>query len=390
MRRISAVLLLIVAFIVPISEQANAVTCPAGYNTYGSTQCIAQQSTATGSTSRQYSCNSGGILSGTTCIVSQNSYSATATNTYYCAYTLYGTPTLSGTNCTIPVVYGTGYYSGTSYSCPTTGYTLSGTDCSIAILGSFIDVYSCPTNRDLAGTYCYAKTYPYTLIGWATLVSHTQQYSHTAATATPSGWTVPILQAAQSYAANYTTAYSCPSGSTLDVGANTCTPQNTTYSATYIYTGLCPVHYSVNSATGICDAVPYSPAALVGPILSSYICTGYNQDGTSQNWLSSSDVSYIGGYLNVVCGISAYTPADITGSYLCQETKTSDGNSFYYLADGDLTGATATSNINCSYQGVPTESDLLDFSTFTNTTTGITICATEDFSAWVTCNDLGF
>jgi conjugal transfer mating pair stabilization protein TraN len=346
--------------------------------------CIAQEATVSGSTEKVYTCPSGGTLQGTNCVVTSTPYAATGTNIYYCNQTLYGTTTLSGSTCYVPLVNGAGYYTGTTYTCPTTGHTLSGSNCTIAILGSFTDVYSCPSTRDLAGAYCYSKTYPYALTGSATLVSHTQNYSTVAATATQSGWTVPVVQAASTYSAPYSTTYSCPS--TATISGSTCNPTPTNYVASFTWTGFCPVHYSVNTSTGACNAVAFVPNAIVGPVVASYVCSSYNTDGTYQNFLSPHDITYASYDGLIICGLSAYTPADVESTYICQETNSANGDLIWYISDGDKTGSTSTISVHCSYQGVPTEENLEQFETFINPNTNVILCATENFDAWVICN----
>jgi len=364
MKKIGAVLLLIIGSILPVvvSSPAHAVAnCPAGSNTYGSTQCInAVASIANPDAVQVYNCPLGGTLSGSNCLTAGTPYAATATNSYYCNNDLYGAGQLQGTTCYYPQINGTPYQSGAGYYCPS-GWSLSGSTCSINVLG--MPTYSCLNNYSYDGNVgCYYNYYPYSYIG-ATVTQH--YTTNTQAASYNSGTTItPVIRAAYSSGAPYSLSYSCPQGGTLS--GTTCQPASTLYPASLSYTGFCPVNYSINTTTGNCDAVPYTPNAIQGPLAIPYNCTGYNLDGTYTNFASAEDLTFMGGYVHVVCQAGTLpTVSQGTGSYLCLTQYTS-GLTNYLTSPTDITSWTTDYKTTCTYSGETPQDTGTDIPTWTS------------------------
>jgi hypothetical protein len=378
-KKVSLVLALIAGFVLPIvgESQASALAnCPAGSNTYGTTQCIPAIATVTPlSVIQNYTCPSGGTLSGTMCVLTASSnFNATGTTNYYCT-----SGTLQGSSCLIAGVYGTPYQTPIVYSCSGSIAVLVGTQCRESVQS-----YTCPEGQSVSALSCYVFGIP---SGYYVGKVLTTTYYYTSANQSGGNTVTPYTEAYSVFAQSYN-SYSCPAGSTLS--GSTCSTQASSYGASSAYTGFCPVNYTINTVTGLCGALAYTPGQITGPTIAVYNCSVFNQDGTFSNYFSPTDDTYsnIGG--SVTCGYSSFAPVDVEKNYLCAESKTANGDLLYYLANTDLTSTTAKASIYCTYQGEYTDEEITDFGFFENLSENISVCAGNTWVAYLACLEVTF
>ena len=201
-------------------------SCPHGGSVSGSS-CVTGGTTspATGATS--YTCTTG-MLSGSSCTTAGTTNPATATTVYSCP----SGGSLSGSSCYTSSTSSYGATPSTTYSCPPpNGGNLVGTTCEYmtsyaATAGA---PYSCPNGGTLSGTTCGAYS-----AGGGTTYPATPTYS------CPSGGNLSgsTCWVQNNYSATPTTAYSCPSGGSLS-GSNCIVTNSSNYAATPTTTYSC-------------------------------------------------------------------------------------------------------------------------------------------------------
>ena len=132
-------------------RQQSSSTC--SYTTTTSKNCTTTSGTTT------YTCPSGYVLNGTSCVYTINSTITTGSKSYTCpsGYVLNGTSCVYTINSTVTT-------GSKSYTCPA-GYTLNGTKCSKTINATATTSsteYTCPSGYVREGTTCYQYTEPTT------------------------------------------------------------------------------------------------------------------------------------------------------------------------------------------------------------------------------------
>ena len=234
---------------------------------------------------KNYSCPSGGTLSGTTC--SGINYIGTTTE-----YSCPSGGTLSGTSCVVDQSVAPT----TSYSCQA-GWTLSGSTCYQTNSQAAAVSYSCPSGGTLSGTVCYVNS---------TTTANVAYSCPAGATLSGSTCTSTIMQ-------NADVSYNCPAGWTLS--GNQCNSTQT-QTATPIYT--CPVGYSLSGS--MCSMTNVQPAT------AQYACpANYSLSGTTCTLTTPAQVNYS-------------CPTDYSlGGTTCSQTLTQAANGTLVCADAAAT-----------------------------------------------------
>ena len=210
-------------------------SCPTGGNLSGTT---CSGTNYTGAVT-ELTCPNGGTLSGSNCVVTQT---AQPSISYSCAAGF----TLSGTTCTQTSSQG----AVTSYSCPSGG-ALTGTTCTVTSSQPAAVSYSCPSNWTLSGQTCtstetqtatpiYTCPVGYSLSG--SMCSKTEVQPATAQYACQAGFSLSGTTCSRSDPA--TASYSCPTGY---VRTDTTCRQNLSQPASM--TLVCPEGTSVEDGT---------------------------------------------------------------------------------------------------------------------------------------------
>ena len=314
-------------------------SCPSG-GTLSGTTCITSDSYGATPT---YYCPSGGSLSGSTCLTS-DSYAATPG--YWCP----SGGTLSGTTC-----YTSGNYAATpNYYCPSGG-TLSGTTCTTGSSYGATPNYSCPSGGSLSGTTCnssYSAAYHPPVYGdcqcyWAdgycdvsgqglscSVSDDCINYTTvTACGAVPayyscdSGGSLSGATCYISYGASFS-GYSCPSGGSLS--GSTC-DTTSTYGASFS-------GYSCPSGGSLSGSTCYTSGSY-GASFSGYSCP-------SGGSLSGSTCYTSGSYGASVSSYYCPSGGSLSGSTCITSSSYGASVSSYSCSAGDvLSGSTCTHTV---------------------------------------------
>ena len=339
------------ATVSPTSPQT-IYTCPAGYTLSGSNCTTTPKPTQIANSWITYSCPSGGSLSGSTCYYNNGwvdtSYSATANYSYSCP----DGGTLSGTTCT--VADSTSTYTATSTnSCPS-GYHYYLGDCvnnsTGSVTNSRVTTYSCPNGGTLSGTTCTVTTSgrTYTATSWVS------SYSCPSGGDLSNSTCVRGYYATGTYSATATTNYSCPDGGTLNT-SHYCEFTALSVVATISYSGTCPMYYTLNAITGICEAVAFIPPVITGSIY--WLCS-YPLTGVSSPTRYSYDAT-IPGFRDCTKYFDTNNSSSTdTGIYICEVTNLTSTENYYYTSQNDETKNTEANIITCDF--IPFENSYIE------------------------------
>lgn len=277
-----------------------------------------------------YTCPSGGTLSGTICITTYaSSYGATLS---------YSDPMLFG------------------YNACQLRWGLSGSP-AVALINTSTSKYDC-TNGFNSFVFGYTMTsYPGSLVN-VTYTPYT--ISVNSAYTCPSGGslsgsTCNISQA--SYTATYTSSYYCPSGTPSGSGSSMIciTTQASSVASVVVYLGTCATGYALNTVTGFCDSTAVSLGVPVIPT-GSYYCSQRDAgsisptysvlpyDGSAYNGTSLRTCSLIpppGFAMQIPDGANAFL-----SSYMCElfkvDPKSGLQTTLDYPSDTDNSGQDAS------------------------------------------------
>ncbi|WP_343640036.1 RHS repeat-associated core domain-containing protein, partial [Roseateles sp.] len=163
-------------------------SCPSG-GTLSGQVCVSPSTVA--ATLSSYSCPSGGSVSGSSCVV-------TSTSAASVSYSCPAGQAVSGSSCVATNTETQG--ASPVYACDA-GYTLSGSTCSTVVSSAATPVYSCSQGFTLSGTQCTSST--------TTTVAATPNYS------CPSGQALSGSTCTATNTAAASPIYGCPNGGSL-------------------------------------------------------------------------------------------------------------------------------------------------------------------------------
>lgn len=347
----------------PATVSAGYTTCPNG-GTVSGYVCIlpdvwhdgywTSPVTISANTGTNYSCSSGGYLSGSNCVVT-TSTSITTTTNYYCSNSSY--PNLSGSTC-----WNTYYSSNTpaasttSYSCPSGYSNISNSTCQT-------------TSTYLASS----STYYYCSSGYISGSSCVLQDSQ---------WVAGYYTSGGSYNGTWVSGGStCPNGGVLS--GSDCVIADIISVPTISYSGTCPAFYQLDTFTGVCKAYAFDPATIV--ISDIYTCVTTYQDGSTLTRSYYYDATLLTNTVKRVCslGTISQNPTSQSGLYLCNSFDANTSESISYISAIDETSRANNIYTYCTFQQ---DVNLVDTPvTSSIVSTDITCDAINDYKTYLSC-----